>query len=110
MPQKRFVKILRNNILLQKSPQPNLVNLPNGRTFYARYQRVNRDTLYPTKVRIRRTYVQKIGPRRQRKRRRGQTGSGYVDSDKLMCRLNLAKRDANMELGKTIIDEAVSLL
>ena len=32
----------RNNILLQKLPQPKLVKLPNGGTFYARCQRVNR--------------------------------------------------------------------
>ena len=66
--------------------------------------------LYPTKVGIRRTYVRKIGPRRQRKRRRAQTGSGYVDSGKLIRGLNLAKRGANTEFGKTIIDDAVGLL
>ena len=53
----------RNNILLRTLPQPKLVKLPNGRTFYARYQRVNRQALYPTEVRIRRTNVRKIGPR-----------------------------------------------
>ena len=82
----------RNNILLRKLPRSKLVKLPNGQKFYAKYQRVNRDTLYPTKVRIRRTYVRKIGPRRQRKRRQAQAGSGYVDSDKLMSGLSLAKK------------------
>ena len=57
----------RNNILLQKLPQPKLVKLPNGGTFYARCQRVNRGVLYPTKVRIERTYIQKIGPRKKKK-------------------------------------------
>ena len=62
-------------------------------------------------VRIKRTYVQKIGPRKQRKRRRhAQIGSGYVDLDKLMRGLNLAKRGANTQFGKTVIDDAVSLL
>ena len=84
-----------------------LLKLPNGRTFYARYQRVNRQTLYPTKVRIKRTYVRKIGSRRQRKqqaskRKPAQTGSGYADANNL--------RGANTEFGKTIIDDAVSLL
>ena len=103
----------RNNILLQKLPESKLVKLPNGRTFYARYQRVNRETLYPTKVRIRRTYVRKVGPRRQRKQRankRQQTGSGYLDANNLMRGVNLTKRGANTELGKTIIDDALSLL
>ena len=49
----------RNNVLLRKPPQPKLVKLPNGRTFYARYQRVNRQILYPTKVRIKRKTVEK---------------------------------------------------
>ena len=103
----------RNNIFLRKLPQPKLVKLPNGRTFYVRYQRLNRQTLYPTKVRIKRTYVRKIGPRRQRKQRapkRQQTGSGYVNVNNLMRGLNLAKRGANTEFGKTITDGAVSLL
>ena len=57
----------RNNILLQKLSQPKLVKLPNGGTFYARCQRVNRGVLSPTKVRIERTYIQKIGPRKKKK-------------------------------------------
>ena len=100
----------RNKILLRKLPRPKLVKVPNSRTFYAKYQRANRDTLYPTKVRIRRANVRKIGLRRQRKRRQAQAGSGYVDSDILKGGLNLAKKGANTEFGKTIIDDAVGLL
>ena len=55
----------RNNILLQRLPAPKRVKLPNGRVFFAKYQGVGRDIL-PERVRIRRTYVRKIGPRRQR--------------------------------------------
>ena len=98
----------RNNVLLRKPPQLKLVKLPNGRTFYAGYQRVNRQILYQTKVRIKRTYVRKTGPKRQKKRR-AQTGSGYLDAI-LMRGINLAERGANTELGKTIIDDAVGLL
>ena len=56
----------RNNILLRKLPVPKYVQLPNGRVFLARYQNVGRDVLNPTRVRIARTYVRKIGLRRQR--------------------------------------------
>ena len=98
----------RDNILVQKRPQPKLVKLPNGRSFYARHQRVNRGVLYHTKVRIKRTYTRKIGPRRQRKRK--QQRGGYVNSQNLMRRLNLAKRGANTEFGKTVTDDAISLL
>ena len=104
----------KNNILLRKLPQPKLIKLPNGRQFYARYQRVNRQTLYPTRVRIKRTYVRKIGPGRQRKQpapkcQPAQTGSGYLDANNLMRGLNLAKRGENTEFGKAVIDDAVSL-
>ena len=61
---------LRNKILLRRLAQPKQVTLPNGRTFLARYERVNRATLYLTNVRIKRTYTRKIGPRRQRKSRK----------------------------------------
>ena len=60
--------IPKDNILLRKLPKPKLVCLPNGRTFYAKYTRVLRNQL-PQNVRVRGTYVRKIGPRRQRKRR-----------------------------------------
>ena len=80
----------RNNILLQKLPQPKLVKLPNGGTFYARCQRVNRGIICPTKVRIERTYIQKIGPRKKRSRKK--KGSGYVNSQNIMRGLNLAKK------------------
>ena len=52
---------LRNNILLRRLAQPMRVTLPNDRTFLARYERVNRASLYPTNVRIKRTCRRKIG-------------------------------------------------
>ena len=63
---------LRNNILLRRLAQPRRVTLPNRRTFLARYERVNRASLYPINARIKRTYTQKIGPRIQRKPRKKQ--------------------------------------
>ena len=56
----------RDNILPHKLTTPKQVRLPNGRTFVARYKRVNRATLVLTNVRIKRTYRRAIGPRQQR--------------------------------------------
>ena len=63
----------RNNMLLQRRPAPKGVQSPNGRVFFAKYQRVGRHALTPTRVRIARTYTKKVGPRRQRIRRIGPT-------------------------------------
>ena len=61
----------RNNILLQRLPAAKRLQLPNGPVFFAKYQRVGRHVLAPTCVRIARTYVKKIRPRRQKIRRIG---------------------------------------
>ena len=83
----------RNNILLRKLATPKQVRLPNGRTFLACYERVNRGTLIPTNVRIRRTHTQsigtrrqrqgRIGPRRQRRRRQQPQQQGTGTEDKI---------------------------
>ena len=114
--------LLRNNILLQRLAQPRQVTLPNGRTFLTRYEHVNRASLYPTNVRIKRTYRRKIGPRRQRKpRKKQQEGSGYIDSQNIIrgielgkraanTGIDLGKRAANTEVGRMIVDDMVSLI
>ena len=56
----------RDNIVLIKRKNPKRVQLPNGRVFYAKYQRVSRDAL-PGNVRIRRKY----------KKRKVQRGRGF---------------------------------
>ena len=102
---------LRNNILLQRLAQPRRVTLPNGRTILAQYGRVNRASLYPTNVRIKRTYRRKIGPRRQRKpRKKQQEESGYIDSQNIIRGIDLRKRAANTEVGGMIVDDVVSLI
>ena len=101
----------RNNILLKKLPQPKLVQLSNGRIFYARYQRVGRHEFLPTNVCIQGAYIRKIGPQRQRKRRaRVQTGSGYINQNMIMHGIDLAKRDANTDLGRMIIKDAIDFV
>ena len=115
---------LRNNILLRRVVQPRRVTLLNGRTFLARYEGVNRANIYPTNVRIKRTYTQKIGPRRQRKpgkKQQQQEGSGYIDSQNIIrgidlgkrapnTGIDLGKRAANTEVGRMIVDGVVSLI
>ena len=107
--------MLRNNILLQRLPNPRRVHLPNGRVFFAKYQRVNKHTLAPTQVRIARTYVRKIGPRQQRIRRisprnrqsgRQQTGAGLI----IATAIDLGKRTAGSELGKMVINDAIDYI
>ena len=104
----------RNNILLQRLPAPKRVQLPNGRVFFAKYQRVGRDRL-PERVKIRRTYVRKIGPRRQRIRkigprdqhgRRQQVGRGLD----LSTAIDLDKRAAGSRLGKMMINDAIDYI
>ena len=56
----------RNNILPQRLATLKGAQLPNSRVFFAKYKRVNNHALAPTRVRINRTYVSKVGRRRER--------------------------------------------
>lgn len=62
----------RNNILIRRLAAPKRMQLPNGRMFYAKYQRVAGNVL-PKRVKIKRTYIRKIGLQRQQ-RRKNQAG------------------------------------
>ena len=109
----------RDNILLRKLAMPKQVRLLNGQTFVARYERVNRGTLAPTNVRIKRTYRCTIGPRQQRlryfgprrqcrSRQQPQQGTGIETN--VIRGINLGKKAANTELDCMIVDDAVSLI
>ena len=107
--------MLRNNILLQKLPQPWRVQLPNGPIFFAKYQCVERHVLNPTRVRNYQTYIQKIGPQRQRirkyeprnkHRRKQQAGTG-ID---LSTAIDLRKKGASSSVGQMIINDAINAL
>ena len=101
----------RNNILLQRLPAPKWVQLPNGRVFFAKYQRVNRHTLTPTQVRIARTYIWKIGARQptirrigpRNRRRREQAGAGLD----LSTVIDLSRKVVGSKLGKMMINDAI---
>ena len=67
----------RNNIVMIKRHSPKRVELPNGRVFYAKYQRVARDAL-PPNVRIMRRYKKRAAPKGKRRRKTGsQRGRGF---------------------------------
>ena len=60
-----------------KRENPKRVVLPNGRVFYAKYKRVNRDVL-PPNIQIMRRYKQRAAPKGKRRRRRAaQRGKGF---------------------------------
>ena len=54
----------RNNILVRRLAAPKRMQLPNSRVFYAKYQRVAGNVL-PERVKVKRTYIRKIGLQRQ---------------------------------------------
>ena len=98
----------RNNILLQRFPEPRYIKLPNGRVFFVKYQRVGRERL-PERVKIRRTYVRKTGPRRQRIRRIGSRNQVGRALDLSMA-IDLARRAAGSRLGKIMINNAIEYI
>ena len=67
--------MVRNNIVLVKRETPLRVTLPNGRTFLAKYKRVNRQWL-PGGTTIARTYKGRPVQGRKRKRAPAAAASG----------------------------------
>ena len=108
--------LLRKLATPKQVKQVKQVKLPNGRIFVARYERVNRVTLARTNIRIKRTSPRAIGPRQQRLKYFGprnqckqrQQGAGVQDN--VIRGINLGKQAADTELGRMIIDDAVSLI
>ena len=105
----------RNNILLRRFPAPKWVQLPNGRVFFAKYQRVGRHALTLTYVRTARTYVRKFGARRQRitkigprnrQRRRQQASTGFD----LSTTLDLGRKAVRSKLNKMMINDAIDYI
>ena len=60
-----------------KRENPKRVVLPNGRVFYAKYKRADKDAL-PPNIQIMRSYKQRAAPKgKRRKRPRQQRGRGF---------------------------------
>ena len=75
---------------------PKRVTLPNGRTFVARYKRMQRDQL-PANIVMRRTYTQRAATR-GRRRRRAQQGQGIFDFINKIAKNPLVKSVARQSL------------
>ena len=69
----------KKNYPMRKLAVPKRVTLPNGRTFFARYERIKRQDL-PGNIQMRRTYRQRAAPRNRRRRPRAQQGRGIKES------------------------------
>ena len=101
----------RDNIVLIKRKNPKRVELPNGRVFYAKYQRVGRDAL-PGNVRIRRRYKKRAAPGGKR---RIQGGRGFKSFFKKACKFgkkalnNKTVRSIGREILQNVPD-AVEML
>ena len=107
---------LRNIILLRRLAQSRRVTLPNGRLFLARYERVNRVSLYPTnkknlyaKNRFKKT------KKTEKKTARGKWVRNIIRRIDLGKRaantgIDHGKRAANTEVGRMIVDDVVSLI
>ena len=88
---------------MRRLETPKKVTLPNGRTFYAKYQRVPRSQL-PPNVTVKRRYRTRAAPKGKRRRpiRKGQRGRGFLSSLKKIAK-NLLLR----QIGKTALKKAI---
>ena len=76
--------------------------------FFAKYQRVDRHVLTPTrvrKIRPRRQRIKKIGPRNRHRRR--QQASAGLD---LSTAIDLGRKAAGFKLGKMMINDAIDYI
>ena len=101
----------RNYILLRRLPERE--DLPNSCVFFSKYQRLRRHVLTPTRAKITRIYVRKIGLRQQRirrtgnkQRRRQQAGAGLD----LSTTIDLGKKAAGSKLSKMMINDAIGYI
>ena len=108
----------RNNIVLVKRDTPKKVTLPNGRTFYAKYKRVNRHYL-PGGTTIQRNYrghpVQGRRPRAPRPRRRAKpaaavTGRGMMGRGIGDVAKTIATNPYVQEFGKRLLTKGIKSL
>ena len=88
---------------MRRLDTPKKVTLPNGRTFYAKYQRVPRSQLLPNVI-MQRRYRRRAAPKGRRRRpiRKGQRGRGFLSSLK-----KIAKNPLVRQIGKIALKIAV---
>ena len=106
--------MMREKILLQRRVVPKKVTLPNGQTFYVKYERMSRQNL-PTNVTIRKNRT--IGPRQQWTRKTQQGGSILRDivkwgtklgaSNLLRWGISAGTNALSSDIEETLIDEGI---
>ena len=93
----------KNNYVMKRLDKPKRVTLPNGRTFYAKYQRVPRFQLPPNVI-MKRRYRARAAPRGRIRRtiRKEQRGRGFLSSLEKIAKNPLAR-----QIGKTALKKAI---
>ena len=90
----------KENYAMRKLAVPKQVELPNGRKFYARYERIKRGQL-PQNIQMERTYRQRAASRNRRRRPRQQRGGGFKDTFKKLLKHPIIKKIARKGINMT---------
>ena len=88
----------KENYAMRKLAVPKRVDLPNNRTFYARYERIKRRDL-PQNIQMERTYRQRAAPRNRRRAPPRQRGRGFGDTFKKLMKHPIIKKIARKGLN-----------
>ena len=112
---------MKETVILRKRAYPKVVNLPNGRSFTSKWERISKKQL-PTNIRVKRNRT--IGPRRNNRRillnlaapafrkikakrkKQAQIGKG-IASDLAKASIELGSRALGSEIGKKIINKGI---
>ena len=110
---------MRDKIILTRRATPKIVNLPDCRSFAAKYDRISRKQL-PRNIRV--TRARKIGPRRNNRRillnlaapgfrkikqKRIQAGRG-LGGDLAKMVLEMGSKASNSSLGRRLINKGIN--
>ena len=88
----------KENYAMRKLAVPKRVDLPNGRSFCARYERIKRENL-PPGIQMERTYRQRAAPRNKRRAQPRQQGRGFKDAMKKLMKHPIIKKIARKGLN-----------
>ena len=112
--------MVKKHIILRKRANPKTINLPNGRSFVSKWERISRKQL-PINIRINR--VKAIGPRRnnrriyfnlpkegfrkiKQKRKAQQSGKG-LGSKLIKAGFDLGSKALGSDIGKKLINKGI---
>ena len=113
--------MVKRHIILRKRANPKTVNLPNGRSFVSKWERINRKKL-PINIRVNK--VRTIGPRRnnqqiyfnltregfrkikQKRKAARQSGKG-LGSNLIKAGFDLGSKALGSDIGKKLINKGI---